>query len=348
MVSNTGKICAVSYMYVICTAKSPDILYNERMQEVKTVDNTKRVNMVLDYIEQRLCDEVDEETVSKIACCSFQQFLRVFSYIAGISLQDYIRRRKLTVAAMELRQNRENIINIAVRYGYDTHSGFSRAFKMYHNATPTEVIEGAKEPQLFERLFFLSPSSGGNKAYRIEKGDLKMAKLINIEFKSFGPYKVIGRAIDTKLMSNDIAMAWGKFFADGSFHSLVELCKNKENLTDLPDGVAGVMYDFKEGGSIRYLIGIIFSAAAEVPDGFDSFELPAGIIAESQITGEEYEIYSQGHELTVSAVKNNGYTVDWKNFYQCEVYTNERFSNPKKYGETIVTLDYYIPVLDKA
>ena len=311
------------------------------------MDNTKRVNMVLDYIEQRLCDEIDEEAVSKITCCSFQQFLRVFSYIAGISLQEYIRRRKLTAAAIELRQSRQNIIELAVRYGYDTHSGFSRAFKIHHNATPTEISEGIKEPQLFERLFFLSPSSAKNKSYRIEEGDLKMAKLTNIEFKSFGPYKVIGRAVDTKLMSNDIAMTWGKFFADGSFHTLIELCKNKDNLTELPDGVAGVMYNFRENGRIKYLTGIIFSAAAEVPEGFDCFELPAGIIAESQITGEEYEIYSQGHELTVGAVESNGYRVDWNNFYQCEVYTDERFSDPKNTGETILTLDYYIPVLGK-
>ena len=303
--------------------------------------------MVLDYIEQQLCSELDEEAVSRIACCSFQQFLRIFSYMAGISLHEYIRKRKLSAAAEELVKNRRNILDIAVRYGYDTHSGFLRAFKMHHNATPTEIIEGIKEPQLFERLFFLSPSSVENKTYRVEKGDLKMAKLTNIGFRSFGSYRVIGRAADTKLMSNDIAMLWGKFFADGSFHSLLDLCRNKENLTELPDGVAGIMYNFGEGGSIRYLAGIIFSSSAEVPEGFDSFELPAGIIAESQITGEEYEVYSQGYELTAAAIESNGYIIDRENFYLCETYTDERFSNPKRDGETILTLDYYIPVLEK-
>ena len=303
--------------------------------------------MVLDYIEQQLCSELDEEAVSRIACCSFQQFLRIFSYMAGISLHEYIRKRKLSAAAEELVKNRRNILDIAVRYGYDTHSGFLRAFKMHHNATPTEIIEGIKEPQLFERLFFLSPFSAENKTYRVEKGDLKMAKLTNIGFRSFGPYRVIGRAADTKLMSNDIAMLWGKFFADGSFHSLLDLCRNKENLTELPDGVAGIMYNFGEGGSIRYLAGIIFSSSAEVPEGFDSFELPAGIIAESQITGEEYEVYSQGYELTAAAIESNGYIIDRENFYLCETYTDERFSNPKRDGETILTLDYYIPVLEK-
>ena len=64
------------------------------------MDNTKRVNMVLDYIEQQLCHELDEEAVSRIACCSFQQFLRIFSYMTGISLHEYIRRRKLSAMGM--------------------------------------------------------------------------------------------------------------------------------------------------------------------------------------------------------------------------------------------------------
>jgi AraC family transcriptional regulator len=311
------------------------------------LDNTKRVNMVLDYIEQRLCEDLDEDAVSKIACCSFQQFQRIFSYIAGVSLTEYIRRRRLSAAAAELRDKGQNIIDTAVRYGYDTHSGFSRAFKMYHGATPTEIIERVKEPKLFERMFFLSPSSAANKTYRMEKGDLKTAGLTHIEFKPFGPYKVIGRSIDTKIMSNDIASMWGRFFADGSFQKLLELCKYKNNLTPLPDAVAGVLYNFKEEGRINYLVGVIFSASTEAPEGFDSFILPEGIIAEAHITGEEYEIYSQGHELTVASIEKNGYAVDWKNFYQCEVYTDERFQDLKRKGESILTLDYYIPVLDK-
>ena len=311
------------------------------------MDNIKRINNVLDYVEENLCGNLDEEAVSKIACCSFQQFLRIFSYITEISLSEYIRRRRLTIAAIELKHSRQNIIDTAIRCGYDTHSGFSRAFRMYHDATPTEVIEGIKEPKIFDRLFFLSPSSAKSKVYRIEEGDVKMAKLTNIEFKKFGPYKVIGRSAETKLMSSDISMMWGKFFADGSFDTLLKLCDDKNNLTPLPDAVTGVMYNFRDGGKISYLIGLIFSASAEVPDGFHSFELPEGIITEAHITGEEYEIYSQGHQLTVSAVEESDYNVDWENFYQCEVYTDKRFQDLKRAGEIILTLDYYIPVVMK-
>ena len=147
------------------------------------MNNIKRINIVLNYIEEKLCEDLNEEAIEKIVCCNFQQFLRIFSYVTGISLYEYIRRRKLTAAAMELKYNKQNIIDIAICYGYDTHSGFSRAFKMYHKATPTEVINGIKEPKVFDRLFFLNPSSANSEIYRIEKGEVKMAKLTHIEFK---------------------------------------------------------------------------------------------------------------------------------------------------------------------
>ena len=171
-----------------------------------------------------------------------------------------------------------------------------------------------------------------------------MAKLTEIQFKKFDSYKVIGRAIHTKLMSNDISMAWGKFFSDGSCDALIELCKGKSNQTPLPSAYTGVMYDFKDDNKITYLIGIIFSHSTVVPDGFDCFEIPECMIAEAQITGEEYEIYSQGHELVVSAVAEAGYEIDWNHFFQCEVYTDKRFSEPKNSGERLLTLDYYLPV----
>lgn len=307
-------------------------------------DNMDRINMVIDYIEGNLCEDIDEEGISRIAGCSFQQFQRVFSFVVGISVGEYVRKRRLTVAAIELRHTRQSIIDIALRFGYDTPSGFTRAFRAHHDATPTEIMEGSKQPHLFSHLFFPSPLYTGNQTFRVDKGEVKMAELSQIEFKSFGPYKVIGRAFKTRLMSNDISMAWGRFFADGSYDLLMELCKDEKNLTPLPDAYTGIMYNFKSDGKMDYLIGIIFSHQTEVPDGFDCFDIPEGKIAEAWVTGEEYEVYSQGHELTVAAIKYAGHEVKWDKFYQCEVYTDERFDKPKKAGIGAVTLDYYIPI----
>ena len=300
--------------------------------------------MALDTIEQSLSDELNEKMIASIAGCPFPQFQRMFSYIAGISLTDYIRKRRLTLAAVELAHSRRSILDTAVRYGYDTPSGFARAFKAHHQATPTEIMSGAKAPRLFGRLFFVSPSYTGAGMYRIEKGEMKMAKLNHIEFKPFGPYTVVGRAVATRQMSNDIPMLWGRFFSDGSYAALLELCQEESNLTPLPDAYTGVMYDFKGDGRMTYLAGITFPTAVRAPDGFDSFHIPAGTIAEAWVTGEEYEIYAQGHGLAVTAIENAGHEVLWENFYQCEVYTDERFNNAKQAGDAVITLDYYIPV----
>lgn len=308
------------------------------------MQSVQNINMVVDYIEQNIGKEIDEKMVASIAGCSFAQFQRVFSFMAGISLSEYLRRRRLSMCAVELLYTGSSILDIAVKYGYETASGFSRAFKAQHSATPSQVQTKQKQPQIFDRIFFISPQYAGNKTYRFKEGSLKTAKLINISFKPFKAYKVVGRAIETRLMSNDIPMRWGRFFSDGSYSTLLELCKEEKNLTTLPDAYTGVMYNFREDGKITYLVGITFAEEVEVPEGFDSFTIPAGMMAESWIEGEEYEIYSQGHELTVTAIESAGYTVDWERFFQCEVYTDERFDTPKKEGKSVVVLDYYIPI----
>lgn len=308
------------------------------------MNSIEQINFALDYIEQNIGDEIDEKIVTSIVGCSFSQYQRTFSFMTGISLYEYVRNRRLSLSAIELKHTQQNIIDVGVKYGYKTASGFSRAFKGYHNATPSEIMNGEKEPRLFDRLFFISPQYSGNKAYRFEKEKLKMARINNIEFKKFPAYKVVGKSIATKMMSNDIPMLWGRFFSDGSYETLMELCKDESNKTTLADAYTGIMYNFQEDGKITYLVGLIFPSSVIVPDGFDCFTIPAGMIAESQITGEEYEIYSQGHELTVTAIENEGYKVDCENFFQCEVYTDERFNTPKNSGETVVTLDYYMPI----
>ena len=81
------------------------------------MNSIDRINMVIDYIEQKLHGELDEKGIARIAGCSFQQFQRIFSFITGMPLHEYIRKRKLTVAAIELRHGQQNVIDIAVRYG---------------------------------------------------------------------------------------------------------------------------------------------------------------------------------------------------------------------------------------
>lgn len=122
----------------------------------------KQLNDAVQYIEDNLCAEIDFDEASRRACVTADSFVRFFSYMTGMTLNEYIRRRRLTLASEDLNRG-ETIIDIAVKYGYDSASAFSRAFAKQHGITPSEyrktggslkvyppasfhiIIKGAKE-----------------------------------------------------------------------------------------------------------------------------------------------------------------------------------------------------------
>lgn len=82
------------------------------------MDLLKKMNEALNYIEENLTEEIDFKEVARLAVCSEYHFKRMFSLLAGITLSEYIRRRRLTLAAFELSSNNMRAIDIAVKYGY--------------------------------------------------------------------------------------------------------------------------------------------------------------------------------------------------------------------------------------
>ena len=101
------------------------------------MDILKQFNAAIEYIEANLCTEIDLNIVSGIACVAADSFVRFFSYITGMTLTEYIRRRRLTLAARDLRQDKTSIIDVAVKYGYNSATSFSRAFVKQHGITPS-------------------------------------------------------------------------------------------------------------------------------------------------------------------------------------------------------------------
>lgn len=109
----------------------------------------ERFNEALNYIESNLCAEFELDEVSRIACVTSDSFMRFFSYMAGITLKEYIRKRRLTKAAYDLKNQNERIIDIAVKYGYNSADSFSRAFKKQHGINPSEYRENGGRLNVF-------------------------------------------------------------------------------------------------------------------------------------------------------------------------------------------------------
>ncbi len=143
------------------------------------MDSLSSMNKALAYIEEHLAEDIDYSEVSKIAYCSEYHFKRMFSFLSGIGLSEYIRRRRLTLAALDLKDTHLRVMDVAVKYGYDSADSFSRAFYSIHGTLPSEARHENTQLKAYPRMTFqLSIKGGCEMKYRIiEKDPFKVAGL---------------------------------------------------------------------------------------------------------------------------------------------------------------------------
>jgi len=156
------------------------------------MDSLSNMNKAMEYIEEHLTEDIDYSEISKIACCSEYHFKRMFSFLSGVGLSEYIRRRRLTLAALDLKDKSLRIIDVAVRYGYDSADSFSRAFHSIHGILPSDVRNSNIQLKAYPRMTFqLSIKGGCEMNYRIvEKGPFKIVgfkKRVPISFNGINP-----------------------------------------------------------------------------------------------------------------------------------------------------------------
>ena len=152
------------------------------------MDWLKRMNSVLDYIEDNLDGEIKESKITTLSASSKGMFHRIFAVITDMTLSEYIRKRKLTQAAADIQNTDEKIIDIAVKYGYTSANAFSTAFKNFHGITPSYARMTGLGVQSFQRFTFaltISVNQGGNNMqYRnidIENAENILGKMLNKE-----------------------------------------------------------------------------------------------------------------------------------------------------------------------
>jgi AraC family transcriptional regulator len=130
----------------------------------------ERMNRAIGYIETNLAGEIELSEAARMACCSTYQFQRMFSFIADVTLAEYVRRRRLTLAALELQGDSDaKVIDIALKYGYESPISFARAFQAVHGITPSLARQGGIGLKAFPRMSFLIAIKGAEVMnYRIE------------------------------------------------------------------------------------------------------------------------------------------------------------------------------------
>ena len=103
------------------------------------IGGIERINLTIDYIEAHLTEELSGTALAQIAGLSAYEFRRIFSFIVGVPVGEYVRRRRLTLAGEDIKAGRGSLQEIGPRYGYEIASSFGRAFREYHGVSPKEA-----------------------------------------------------------------------------------------------------------------------------------------------------------------------------------------------------------------
>lgn len=132
------------------------------------MNNLKRLNKAMEYIEENLTNEIDMKQVGKIALCSEFHFSKMFSYLAGMQLSEYIRNRRMSLAAVDLKHTDMTVMDVAVKYQYNSADAFSRAFKNVHGILPSKARGSDVSFKAYPTLNFEINITGGiEMEYRI-------------------------------------------------------------------------------------------------------------------------------------------------------------------------------------
>ena len=225
------------------------------------MDLLKNMNDSMKYIEENLTKEIDFKMVARLARCSEYHFKRMFSFLAGIPLSEYIRRRRLSLAAFELNNSNIKIIDVAIKYGYSSPDSFTRAFQNLHGITPSEARNNGQQLKAYPLMTFQLSIRGGNEMnYRIEQKEafniVGIMKRVPIIFGGENP---------------EITAMW-KSLTMGKIDQLKKL-SNVE-----PKGMIQASTNFSEGrmeekGELDQYIGV--ATTQEYPENFSKLEVPA-------------------------------------------------------------------------
>jgi AraC-like DNA-binding protein len=171
------------------------------------MDWVKRINLVLDYIEQNLDGEIDDNKITSLFASSQGIFQRIFVNITDMTLSEYIRKRRLTRAVVDIKKTDAKIIDVAIKYGYNSAVAFSYAFKKFHGITPSDIRKSDIHPKSFRRFAFTNILS--------EKGVDSM-QYYNIENAEYLMQQMVNKKHDRQYFQNVSEHNGVKFACDGS------------------------------------------------------------------------------------------------------------------------------------
>ena len=261
----------------------------------------ERLDKTISYIEEHLTKEISYDELAHIACCSTYHFQRMFAYLAGIPLSEYIRRRRMSLASVDLQSGKEKIIDIGMKYGYASPTAFNRAFQSVHGIAPSMVKKEGTPMKSYPPISFKITITGAEELnYRIEVKD---------------SFRIVGVScpLDKELENNfkTVPQMWQNAAMNGTFEKITPLMNNQ------PMGVLGVSV-CNDNEDWRYFIAV--SSSIDADSSLDEYVIPACTWAVFSGAGTGISIQELEQRIIREWLPTSGYEFD--NAPDIEVYLN--------------------------
>ncbi|WP_270844896.1 AraC family transcriptional regulator [Thomasclavelia ramosa] len=276
----------------------------------------ERLNTTIEYIENHLTEKIYYEQLAKIAGCPSYHFQKTFLYMTNISLSEYIRKRRISLAAVDLQTGEDKIIDIALKYGYESPTAFNRAFQAVHGIAPSLVRKKNVQIKSFPALKFTFSIQGLDElSFRIEKKD---------SFKILG----ISSLLSKELLENfvQIPKQWDKALNDGTLNQLYRL----NNQTPL--GLLGV--NIHQHEDWRYFIAV---SSTNHNQNFEEYHIGSATWAIFSGHGTNRTLQELQRRVITEWLPTSGY--EYANTPDIEVYL--------KADPNDAIYEYWLPIIKK-
>lgn len=215
----------------------------------------ERLNKSINYIEEHITEEISYDELAQIACCSTYHFQRMFTYIAGVSLSEYIRRRKMSLAAVDLQGGNEKIIDISLKYGYSSPTAFNRAFQSIHGVAPSVLKNEGVSIKSFPPITF--------------KFTVKGVEELNYRIETKTAFRIVGKSypLNKEIEQNflEVPQMWQNAVIDGTIEKITAIMNSQ------PQGVLGVSA-CNDNEEWKYYIAV--SSTADTDTSLEEYIIP--------------------------------------------------------------------------
>ncbi|MBD5102857.1 MAG: AraC family transcriptional regulator [Subdoligranulum sp.] len=260
----------------------------------------ERLNQSIVYIEEHLTGEIDYERLGQIACCSAYHYQRMFTYMAGVPLAEYIRRRRMSLAAVDLQGENAKVIDIAGKYGYRSPTAFNRAFQGIHGIAPSAVKKEGVSVKSFPPITFTIAVKGVEEMnYRIETKEA---------FRVIGISAPLHKELEQNFMV--VPKMWQDAAADGTIQKLAGMMDTP------PMGLLGVSA-CNDAEEWKYFIAV---SSTKKDSTLEEYTVPASTWAIFAGSGTNQSIQALEQRIIAEWLPASGY--EYANAPDIEVYLN--------------------------